>query len=134
MDFSLIFQSLLCTTVLFSLWELSLQLFKVFHTEVGGALFLHSLLLFTECLQAMEFPVVATFAGDGHRVIVKCLEATSLPQLQVCESVCMYVRHDYHHFVYAACSVTAKFVCKILSHSEKLYVFIRCAYIQEKCS
>jgi len=53
-DFSVLFHSLICTTILYTLWELSLELFKVFHTEVGGAvfaftsyhkMFLHSLLI-----------------------------------------------------------------------------------------
>ena len=39
MDFSLMLHSLVCITVLFTLWDLSLQLFKVFHTEVGVANF-----------------------------------------------------------------------------------------------
>ena len=37
MDIPLILQAIASTTVLLTLWGLSLQLFNVFHTEVGGA-------------------------------------------------------------------------------------------------
>jgi len=41
-------------------------------------------------LQAIEFPVVATFAGEAPRVVVKCLEAKEVPLLQVCS--CLFNR------------------------------------------
>lgn len=84
MDAPLILQAIASSTMLFTLWKLSLQLFNVFHIEVD-AVSKHLINMY-ECtlLRSIEFPVVAKFGGGSSRVVAKYLEAKSVPLLQVC--------------------------------------------------
>jgi len=74
MDAPLILQAIASSTMLFTLWKLSLQLFNVFHIEVG-AVSKHLINMYVcTLLRSIEFPVVAKFGGEAPELLQNILK------------------------------------------------------------